>query len=204
MTRTGMMMFDMAHEDRLVGRGLLADEFLEMAGQGIAFGTRIATTIGWRPVEAIAAGDQVLTFDHGMQPVQRVEHRMLWAGASTSRADWPLLVPVNVLGNRQEMVLLPGQSVLIESDLAEESFGDPFVLIPASVLDGHGGISRVRPSSRVEVVSLHFAREEVVFANAGAMFLCGSNADLLSAPEAQDGYTVLPEWLARDFIDCLE
>lgn len=200
----GEAMFDMALEERGTGPACLADEFLDSSGQGIACGTRIATAIGWRPVEAIAAGDEVLTFDHGMQPVVRVERRVLWAGMVTPRADWPLLVPAGVLGNRQDMVLLPGQSVLIESDLAEESFGDPFVLVPATALDGHRDITRMRPPVRVEVVTLHFARDEVVYANAGAMFLCGAQADLLSAPEAAGGYTVLPDWLARDFIDCLE
>ena len=196
-------MFDMAQEPRGATPAHPVDEFLGTAGEGIACGTRIATAIGWRPVEAIAAGDPVLTFDHGMQEVLRVERRALWAGLTTPRADWPLMVPAGALGNRSEMVLLPGQSVLIESDLAEESFGDPFVLVRAMMLDGHRGITRIRPPVRVDIATLHFARDEVVYANAGAMFLCGANADLLSAPEVQGGYTVLPDWLAQDFIDCL-
>ena len=36
---------------------------------GLVAGTRIATAMGWRAVEAIAVGDLVLTFDNGLQPV---------------------------------------------------------------------------------------------------------------------------------------
>ena len=96
------------------------------------------------------------------------------------------------------------QPVLIESDAAEALYGDPFLMVAAQVLDGYHGIARVPPMREVTVVTLEFEGDEVVYANAGAMFLCGAQADLLSAPEAAGGYTVLPDWLARDFIDCLE
>lgn len=35
-------------------------------------GTRVATVMGWRAVEALAAGDVVLTFDSGLQKLTEV------------------------------------------------------------------------------------------------------------------------------------
>lgn len=189
----------------MLAEGLMADEHLAHAGQGIMAGTRIASAIGWRPVEALAEGDMVLTFDHGMQAVRAVRRRVVWAADSTPDL-WPLDVPPGALGNRNPMVLMPGQSVVIESDLAEDSFGDPFVLIPAEVLEGYRGIARLRPADRIEVVTLTFDRDEVVFANSGAMFLCGQGADLIEdmIAERHPGYTVLPLDVADHFVACLE
>ena len=41
---------------------------------GFTTGTRIATVAGWRPIESIALGDEVLTFDNGPQPVVAMTH----------------------------------------------------------------------------------------------------------------------------------
>ncbi|WP_241525652.1 Hint domain-containing protein [Pseudophaeobacter leonis] len=39
---------------------------------GLLAGTHVASNLGWRPVEALCAGDKVLTFDHGMQTIVEV------------------------------------------------------------------------------------------------------------------------------------
>ena len=44
--------------------------------------------------------------------------------------------------------------------------------MPASALEGHCGIRRVMPVDLIEVVTLHFDEEEVVYANSGAMVHC--------------------------------
>ena len=77
-------------------------------------------------------------------------------------------------------MLLPGQTVMIESDVAEEVYGDAFALIPATALDGYRGIERVIPEARFEVITLHFAQDEIVFANIGALFHCPRNVDLVA------------------------
>ena len=41
--------------------------------RGILVGTSIATLFGWRPIEAVCAGDQILTFKNGFQTVQNME-----------------------------------------------------------------------------------------------------------------------------------
>ena len=156
------------------------DGMLGDAGYGIVAGTKVATNVGWRPVEAIIAGDKVLTFDAGLQTVIDVRRQVLYASATMVPMDnWPLYVPAGALGNRADMQILPGQNVLIESDTAEDMFGDPFVLMPAAPLEGYNGISRLALSARVEVVSLHFAQDQIVHANIGALFLCPRACDLM-------------------------
>lgn len=155
--------------------GLLSD-----AGFGIVAGTKVATAVGWRPVQAIIAGDQVLTFDNGLQTVIEVRRQTLFAESSIMPTDsWPLQVPAGSLGNRVTMHILPGQNVLIESDVAEEVYGDPFALIPAAALDGYNGISRVAPSTRIDVITLHFAQDQIVYANIGVLFMCPRAGDLM-------------------------
>ncbi len=173
---------------------------------GIVAGTKVASTLGWRPIEAIDVGDEVLTFDGGMQPVLDITREVLWRGtAACPKHLWPLRVPIGALGNQDPMFLLPDQNVLIESDTAEEVLGDPFALIPAQALEGVSGIRRVRPHQVLEVITLHFERDEVVFANVGALFHCPAYAhkDLLTSSEEEARYEPLPltqACLLSDFI----
>lgn len=158
----------------------LNDGLLSDAGFGIIAGTKVATAVGWRPVEAIIAGDRVLTFDAGLQTVIEVRRQVLYASATLVPIEnWPLHVPAGALGNRAEMQILSGQNVLIESDAAEDIYGDPFVLIPAAALECFNGISRLALTARVEVVSLHFAQDQIIHANIGALFLCPRASDLM-------------------------
>ncbi|MEZ5713784.1 MAG: Hint domain-containing protein [Paracoccaceae bacterium] len=147
---------------------------------GIVAGTRIATSLGWREAGAIQAGDKVMTFDGGLQTVIKVERRMLWSGTGpVPERFWPLLVPAGAIENAAPMLVLPLQGVLLESDLAEEALGDPFALIPAAALEGGAGVERVCPSDPIEVISLHFETDQVVFAEHGALLFCPSGGDLV-------------------------
>lgn len=169
------------------------------ATSGFAGGALIATGRGWRPVESIAPGDQVLTFDRDLQPVRAVRRGHLWCGARPCPAPLrPLCAPVGTLGNAAPLTLLPEQNVLVESDMAERLYGDPFVLLPARLLAGARGIGRVLPAAPIEVIALHFERDEIVFANGGALVFCPARGegdtvplDRLDAPEtAEAGYVV--------------
>ena len=140
--------------------------------RGITSGTRIATAKGWRKVEHVAVGDQVLTFDNGPQEVIAITRatQFVQPGAAPEFAH-PIDVPAGVLGNAEPMVLLPEQNVMIESDEAEALCGDPFALIPAKALVGYRGVERFRALRPFEVVTLHFANDEVIYAEGGALML---------------------------------
>lgn len=168
---------------------------------GLVAGTKVATKHGWARIETITAGQKVLTFDGGLQTVVSVTRHLLLADM-TDAASWPMRVPAGALGNYEDMMLLPHQSVMIESDTAEQMTGDPFAVIPAVALEGCRGITQARPTEWVEVIQLHFAQDEIVFANIGALFLCRAQACLISDAASSD-YEVLPMDLAADLVGCL-
>lgn len=172
--------------------------------RGLVAGTCIATANGWRPVEALAPGDLILTFDHGLQPL-----RGLFRGlhcdpdAQCPGALRPLRAPAGALGNVEEMILLPEQHVLVESDAADILFGDPFSLICATDLEGYRGIERIRDSGAMEVMQLQFDTDEVVFADRGALALCPAARVIGAEPEPDAAYARLPRQAARDLVACL-
>ncbi|WP_223637417.1 Hint domain-containing protein [Rhodobacter sp. TJ_12] len=171
--------------------------------EGIVAGTRIATTMGWRPVEAIAACDLVMTFDHGLRPVRAVHRTQLFAGrAQCPRRMMPLAVPEAALGNAAPMLLLPEQNVLVESDLAEAVLGDPFALIPAAALEGYRGIDRITPHQRIEIVTLQFDEDEVIYANGTGMIHCASvyGTSIGAMMDEPTGYAVLPMDMAQEIV----
>lgn len=140
---------------------------------GIVAGTRIATDKGWQPVEAVTVGAQVLTVDAGLQEVIGVRRALAYAGQDTSgEGPWAARVPVWALRNRDEMLLLPEQTVMMESDTAEEIFGYPFAMIAARALVGYRGIVPVVPSRQVDVITLTFEEDQIIYGNSAALLCC--------------------------------
>ena len=137
---------------------------------GLPPGTTVANQTGWAAIERLVAGDQILTFDNGMQVI--VENRVI----TIRRAEIPdtkaytIHVPSGVLGNSAPMDLLPMQEVVLESDRAEAQFGDPFVLIPALLLDGYKGITRKALTTDLKLHVLTFESEQIIQTN-GAMLV---------------------------------
>ncbi|MEM6305263.1 MAG: Hint domain-containing protein [Pseudomonadota bacterium] len=149
---------------------------------GLMAGTRVASNLGWRSVDALAAGDMVLTFDNGMQELLEVRRQTFWLDAPHSDPSlWPVTVPAGALDNRTELTLLPDQGVLVESDAAADAFGDPFAVVPAHALDGVRGIYRAAPQQQVELITLIFAAEEVIYVEGGALVHCPRAVSALDA-----------------------
>jgi len=172
--------------------GHLHDETCQM--HGFAAGALVATHLGWRPVEALTVGDYVLTFDNGMQPVAAVTRGAYWlAPGDCPDHLLPICVPAGVLGNDRPMTLLPEQSVMVESDAAEELLGDPFALISAEGLLGFRGIDRMLPWQAFDVVTLHFAQDQVIYADGGALVYCpAAIAGVASVDFMTDGHRPTP------------
>lgn len=175
---------------------------------GLVTGTKVATSGGWRPVETIAPGDKVLTFDAGMQEVTQISRGVLWQGTEPCpRHLWPLMVPAGALGNAQPMLILPEQSVVIESEVGEQLYGDTFTLVPAAALEGFRGIVRIEPVETTGVVTLYFGCDQVVFGSAGALFFCPSVRSLTLSDaydEVPGEYVILGVEDAEFLIGCIE
>ena len=94
--------------------------------------------MGWRAVEALAAGDMVLTGTMGAQPIR-------WAGASTVMAQGdlaPIAITRGTLGNDHDLVVSAQHAILLSDWRAELLFGQDEVLVRAKDLLGMDGVYR--------------------------------------------------------------
>lgn len=167
---------------------------------GLVAGTRIATASGWRDAAKLGVGDMVLTFDNGLQPITDIQRNTLWSGRGACPPSlWPLAIPQGALDNAMPMRILPGQAVMLESDIAERVLGDPFVLFQARNLIGLRDIWQVQPDRGLEVVSLAFGTDQIVIAAQGAHLLCpAGQAD--AEPQAHGPYRLVPDKWAKKLV----
>ena len=182
------------------------------ASDGAALKTRgllgsgyVATAMGWRRVDALAAGDSVLTFDNGVRRVVEVRRDSFWIADMMAPASYStIMVPAGALGNSLALELLPDQGVMIECDAACDAHGDPFAIVPAKALEGYRGITRISPPSRVEVFTLVFEEAQVVYTQGGALVHCPQAQVRLSDLGMQDGvYSVEPLREAQFLVECM-
>lgn len=156
-----------------------------LAWSGLIEGTRVEAADGWRPVESLMRGDAVFTFDGGLRQIVAVHRQEI----KPARA---LKVPGGALDNCAEMMLLPGQHMLLEHARAEAAFGSPLALLPAAALAGHRGIEWVNWQGKLaEIVTLEFEDEEVVYGNTGALFHCPDAAQFRTDALDSKFFTVL-------------
>ena len=178
-----------------------------ITGQGgFIAGTHVASNLGWRSVDTLSVGDKVLTFDRGMQTIVEIQTETLFAPEhALSPHQCPVLVPEGALNNRCDMWLMPEQGILVESDAAIDAMGDPFAVIPASALKGFKGISAVPPMDRLEIVTLAFANDEVVYVEGGMLGFCPRPRSILMGPSEDEDelYDVLDAQAAKFLVECL-
>jgi hypothetical protein len=182
------------------------DGGLATLSHGLMVGTRVASNLGWRTIDALTVGDKVLTFDHGMQEITEIRRAHVWLDAPESAQTlWPVVVPVDALGNREELVLLPDQGVMIESDAAQDMHGDPFAVITALSLVGLRGIRQRQPMEKVELVGVYFAGDEVIYAEGGALIHCPADMSTLAKflDAAAPTYSVLSGEAAEELADLI-
>jgi hypothetical protein len=177
------------------------------SGHGLIAGTKVASALGWRSVEAIGAGDKVLTFDNGMQTVTNVRRTTFRVNDSEANANaLPVVVPVGALGNRVPLTLLPEQGVMVESDAASDANGDPFAIVPAAALSGYRNIAPTYQARDFEVVTLYFETPQVVYAEAGTLIYCpAAPVDLLNMIGTEaEFYDVLSTQDAAMLVECMQ
>ncbi|MDQ7263418.1 Hint domain-containing protein [Paracoccus sp. PS-1] len=148
-------------------------------------GTLIETGLGPRPVETLAAGDLVLTRDHGLRPLR-------WIGGpqlDPARLDLqPNLRPILIAGGAlgpglpaRDLVVSPQHRILLRSAIARRMFGTEEILVAARQLTALPGIRPLHPAGGVTYLHLLFDRHELVLSNG-----CWTES-LLTGPQALIG-----------------
>lgn len=155
---------------------------------GLPASLPLSTPEGWVEARQLVAGDPVLTFEQG-EVVLRAVHLSKQA-AWVPPAFWPVVLPPGALLNDRPVELLPAQMVLLESDLAEDEYGEPFVMVPALALVGWNGIRRCAPRD-TGIVHLQFDTPQVIFAG-GSLFLgCAGHGHAAANLFRSDGLITL-------------
>lgn len=140
---------------------------------GILAGTMVATEDGWKPVETLCVGDLVMTFDGGLQPIMGVSRALYPAlPAALDTSESLIRIPTGLIGNTSPLTVTPYQPLVIESDLSEVLFGDPFAPVEARALRAVSGVEEILPDEAVVVVSLGFEQDQIIFAAGNALVLC--------------------------------
>ncbi|GAA6191116.1 choice-of-anchor L domain-containing protein [Phaeobacter sp. NW0010-22] len=124
-------------------------------------GTLIDTLTGRQSVETLTPGTQVMTRDHGPQPVR-------WIGQTTRIAegpDAPILFRRGALGDHDTVALSPNHRVLLSSALSEMMFGSSEVLVQAKHLVNDRSIRRCADGKPITYVHVLFDRHEVICGN---------------------------------------
>ncbi|PSL22121.1 Hint domain-containing protein [Shimia abyssi] len=184
----------------------LRDPVITGAGCGLIEGTLVGTPDGWTPIETLARGDEVMTFDAGFQKLTALVRDEAWHTEKLCpRTLWPLLVPAETLDNRQDMLVMPHQGVLIECEDVSDKWGDPYAVVPGAALDVLEGVERQEPYGTVETLLPVFEHDQMVFANHGLLMFCqshwGVRAGILPRHGMASNYNMLPVKAARALLE---
>lgn len=169
-----------------------------------ATGTLIDTPAGPRPVQALQAGDLVLTADEGPQAV-------IWAGHVDVDAHWldlqPNLRPIRIAAGAlspgypaRDLVLSPQHRVLVRSAIAERMFAAREVLVAVKHLVGLPGIEVMKPAAGIGYHHLLLARHQVLRAEGAAvesLYLGPQALKNLPPAERREIMALFPELAAR-------
>ncbi|MDN5785537.1 Hint domain-containing protein [Pseudorhodobacter sp.] len=145
-------------------------------------GTLIATALGPRDCATLLPGDEVLTRDHGMQPLRWIGRRLVAGGElALDERLCPVRIASGALGAGlplRDLWVSRQHRMMVSSDIAKQLCGAREVLLPAIRLVGLPGITLDARPQPVEYVHLLFDRHQIVFAEGAP------SESLLLGPEA--------------------
>jgi len=166
---------------------------------GLYASTPVQTAFGWSRIADLQVGDLVMTRDDGLMPLDSITTEF-------RKALWSVRLPARADGNQTDMMLPPGQSVLICSNYAMPFSGDDLALVPATALEGWRGIAAHVPALSEPILQPRLSRPGILFAGPGLLVGCpGSDRttfdlqDLLHTPSRP----VLPLAAARHMLATL-
>jgi hypothetical protein len=152
-----------------------------LGASGLLRGTLVETDAGWRPVQSLVAGQTVQTLDGGLAPMVRLDRRQIRPRDKTVLIG----LPGGCLDACCDLVLLPGQHLLVDALDDPVLGGAPFALVPALALAAMPGPRRLRPTAPFDAFIPLFAEEEAIYAQSGVLFHCpGLINGVPTGPEA--------------------
>ncbi|MFK7754538.1 MAG: Hint domain-containing protein [Sedimentitalea sp.] len=175
-------------------RGTAWDKTLITGYSGFLNGTHVASNLGWRRVETLSVGDSVLTFDHGMKRIVDIQHEVYLAPEHILPKDQqPIRFCQGAFNTRADVWMMPDQGILVECDTAADAVGDPFAVIPAGMMVGLPGVVDCTPLDHLDVITLAFEEDEVVYVDGGLLAYCPRPRRILldSAHPGEGLYDVL-------------
>lgn len=131
-------------------------------------GTMIGTPAGEVPVEALAAGDKVITRDNGIQTIRWVGKRAVSRGALAANPHLkPVLIRRGALGDglpERDMMVSPNHRMLVANERSVLHFAEREVLVAAKHLAAGRQVQTVESIGTV-YIHFMFDRHEVVLSN---------------------------------------
>ncbi len=146
-------------------------------------GTRLMAAGGEVPVEQLEIGDLVQTLDHGVQPIVWMGCQHVVSGASEA----PIRIGTGALGMgwpKRPLYVSPQHRVVVASEIAQQMFDQPQVLVPAKKLLGLPNISQCSVHRALTYWHVMTRAHEILFAESALVesFLPGPMA-LSALPE---------------------
>jgi len=114
-------------------------------------------------VEALRVGDEVLTLDHGLQPVRAISIEKFRATGDYA----PIRFEIGAIDNTEPLLVSPQHRIYLAGWWAQLYFAEDSVLVPAVGMVNDTTIRRA-PSGHVTYVHLLFDQHEIVW-GAGAL-----------------------------------
>ncbi|WP_241523909.1 Hint domain-containing protein [Oceaniglobus indicus] len=134
--------------------------FAEAACVSFTRGTRITLASGrMAPIETLAAGQSVLTRDHGPQKIR-------WIGQQTVRAHGafaPIRIKAGTLRNEEDLIVSPNHRLFVYQRRDTLKAGRAEVLIKAKYLLNDDTVTRT-DGGFVDYFQLLFDRHEIIYA----------------------------------------
>ena len=172
-----------------------------------AAGTLIKTIKGECEIEALSAGDQVLTMDAGYQPISWIGRRHLnRRDLAKNQKLRPIRIKAGALGPNlptKDLLVSPQHRVLIASPIAVRMFDTAEVLIPANKLLALEGIDIDLGVREVEYFHILLDSHHIVWSNGAQTETLYTGPEALKSvsSEAREEITSLfPEILDPDYI----
>lgn len=154
--------------------------------------TLILTEQGERPIRDLRAGDNVVTRDHGLQPIRWISARTV---PGTEKFAPVEIATSSLDGACRPLLVSPQHRVLVADRRAALLFGDSEVFMSAAhMVDGR--LARRVAQETVTYVHMMFERHEVIYAQGAAsesFHVADMGLAALSAASQHEMFDVFPE-----------